>query len=89
MTEYIHRNGETEPPTEEGHYWLEGKMEKGRSGGVPWFYEFGKGHDTLPFYVWPHMDRIYLDDSYTEPLSKFVGRFWGPVSMPVPPWEQP
>lgn len=79
MERYSHRNGETEPPTEEGYFWLEGN-----SGRI----EFGKGWGTSqPHYVFPRANCIHLDRDNTIRLSSFTGRFWGPVTMPVTPWE--
>jgi hypothetical protein len=85
MTEdaYTHRNGETETPALTGRYWLWGHMPMGEG----WGYDFGP-YDDIPLWVDVETRVVVVGDDYGLPLDKFEGRFWGPVQMPVSPWEK-
>lgn len=83
---YSHRNGETEPPTISGRYWLKGHMPQGTKD-EPWGYDFGE-HEDVPYEIDAERGMIDLDGTcYRKPIFAFVGQFWGPVQMPVPPWK--
>ncbi len=76
MTTYIHRNGETEPPTESGWYWFIGRKHKhskrvSKAGAYRVWGDAGELRINIP--PW---SACWVDE--------LEGRWWGPVS---PPWE--
>lgn len=88
--QYTHRNGETEPPTEEGLYWARGSWEKkddpnwvfAIDGMVKCFLIDEDLGNTGPI---RYMIKGALDDSYEEAKKgTLLCRWWGPV---IPPWE--
>jgi hypothetical protein len=72
---YSHRNGETEPPTVEGRYWFDGKVDGELYRGLT---VAGSQYEDVR--IWP--------DTYMgwNALSDFAfeGQWWGPVT---PPWD--
>ena len=81
---YSHRNGETEPPTEEGWYWFDGdkcwRGESQRSLKRPVFVEREEEGGSI---YWFGADGD-ADDACAD--GWLEGQWWGPI---VPPWEQP
>jgi hypothetical protein len=80
MKLFSHRNGETEPPTEEGEYWFRGRVLNRpvaqRVHVSAW--RFGNGREEL------RISNPFLDDGNEMEMYKCDGRWWGPVH---PPWE--
>jgi hypothetical protein len=76
MKLFSHRNGETEPPTEEGEYWFRGEV-----GGESYA-------GRVPVSVWVSFKQKLMAQnpfSYVDvDMYNFVGQWWGPI---VPPWE--
>jgi hypothetical protein len=79
---YSHRNGETEPPTEVGYFWFEGKF-LASPHRVSWLpanmrvLVLERNNDTICVF------EAY--DGFTGVVDNFHGRWWGPL---VPPREQ-
>lgn len=74
---YLHRNGETEPPTEAGWYWFVGRKRHHPrrvrwAGTIRLWWNAGELRTKVP--VW---SPCLVDD--------LVGQWWGPIT---PPWEQ-
>jgi hypothetical protein len=80
LDRYSHRNGETEPPTQEGEYWFRGRVLNRpvaqRVHVNTW--RFGDGREELL------ISNPFLDDGNEMEMNKCDGRWWGPI---VPPWE--
>lgn len=72
---YSHRNGETEPPTQVGHYWFKGIV-NGYSVAEKVTVMMWTGSGALRV--------IGIDEG--SRLEHFHGQWWGPESE-VPPWE--
>lgn len=79
---YSHRNGETEPPTRPGWYWVKDVQPKGWDWiGLHMRYvdRISKNHPKRTAYRIDSVGNEYLED-IGETLQ-----WWGPI---VPPWEQ-
>lgn len=70
---YSHRNGETEPPTVKGWYWLRHLRGKTYVPGQPFVFLAKKKYGKVLFIV-----------DFDMPVADIHGKWWGPV---VPPWE--
>ena len=70
---YSHRNGETEPPTEEGYYWSSDNDTDYMSGVV-------QVSESYVFGSLSEFDKGYLE--------LFKGQWWGPVTPPWDDTEQ-
>lgn len=83
---YSHRNGETEPPTEVGYYWVRGSMSPNDNVGL--IAVEGVAH------IVPPSDDLGMEDYFFQLAdmglyhriapSEILCRWWGPV---LPPWE--
>jgi hypothetical protein len=77
---YLHRNGETDPPTEPGYYWFSFGWRNKTSDTV-------KGGLVASVYISAAnalaVALMYSDVRYSQ--DQLDGRWWGPVT---PPWEQ-
>lgn len=81
MMTFSHRNGETDLPTEVGHYWF-----RGMAGDEPY-----AGQATiLQFVVVDAYEKRLgvIGVEATSILSRFKGQWWGPEDE-TPPWEMP
>jgi hypothetical protein len=73
---FSHKNGETEPPTRPGHYWLRGVRKH--------------GHKRIRLRHLLHVVRASHTTFEVEwggvamPIELYEGQWWGPV---CPPWE--
>lgn len=73
---YVHRNGETEPPTVAGRYWFNGHRTKQNGNRV-------RVMDLVEVNVYCG---VYNDtDGETDAFASYVGQWWGPV---IPPWDR-
>jgi hypothetical protein len=81
ITTYSHRNGETEPPTRCGDYWVSDRID-------------GEYYEPEILHVC-HYNRgsgLAVDifdtanDNYMTPVVNVDARWWGPIEMPS--WEQ-
>jgi hypothetical protein len=85
MSEYTHRNGEGEPPTEQGFFWTQGRVEvagdKIYVAGTVFFCESRDGEMFLQL----QDGRLVNNGAYCVGTydGKWDCRFWGPV---IPPW---
>jgi hypothetical protein len=68
---YTHRNGETEPPTEEGWYFLTGARGVGFPAGTPLVHVAKKRYGKVCFVV-----------DLNVPAADIAGQWWGPVTLP-------
>lgn len=76
---YSHRNGETELPTTEGHYWFLGKHSKRAR-------DFPNRRDILHVNSGGMTKYHKPRTAYARmmPATELIGQWWGPVP---PPWE--
>lgn len=75
---YTHRNGESEPPTEEGFYWTAWVPNPARKAAV---VEVVRDGDE--WQVWHIGNEV--ETYWTEPAQAPTDfRWWGPI---LPPWE--
>lgn len=71
---YSHRNGETEPPTITGWYWLkQSRRSRQYKPDLSWL-----------IFVWRGTEKIWRVDGNKEHylLETIRGQWWGPVTMP-------
>lgn len=77
---YLHRNGETAPPTEPGWYWFSGYfggyLDDNHHRGL---VSVTRSSATDDLVVWPTWG-----DGWEE-MGTLQGCWWGPLT---PPWEQ-
>lgn len=79
---YSHRQGETEPPTRPGWYWVKKiRPYRGEWQGTQMRYvtSLSKNYQRRQAYRMDSIGQEYLDD-----IGKTL-QWWGPV---VPPWEE-
>lgn len=78
---YSHRNGETEPPTQWGDYWIseriDGEYYEPEILRVC-YYNRGSGLAVADF--------TPTDDNYMTPIADVDARWWGPIEMPR--WDE-
>ncbi len=73
---FLHRNGETEPPTRVGHYWFKGSVD-----GEPLA-------EKVTVMRWAKSGNLaVIGVDATSDLRDFDGQWWGPESE-TPPWEE-
>lgn len=72
---YVHRNGETEAPTQKGRYWFRGVVDS---------RQYAELTDVLTYSTPVAWYETYYDGWY-EDVKSFVGQWWGPV---LAPWEE-
>lgn len=70
---YSHRNGEEKAPTEVGNYWFIGIVEDEIISDMVTVLKWADSEDL-----------IVIGADSTSDLSKFEGKWYGPI---VPPWE--
>lgn len=79
--EFLHRNGETEPPTEAGLYWFKGKIRHPAYAHDVAALEQVEPHWSLEGYE----NWIIPDEECIHFLTDATGQWWGPV---LPPWNE-
>lgn len=80
---YLHRNGETEPPTVEGWYWVQTNAPYSVWQGV--LMRYVSLYDDILDKPVTHI--AYRIDSIGAETLEAIGhslRWWGPV---IPPWD--
>lgn len=80
---YNHRNGETEPPTENGWYGFDGEHRNAIFAGKP--VESGVHERALVLVDGDQYYRYVWNGDDDQTIADYIGRWWGPI---VPPWRE-